>query len=354
MSGRRRLLIVGFDRHPSLRLRVLEHVPRLQQAGYHTEVVALRQGRPQERIPELDAALGRSDIVLVQRVLEPKLTARFAASGLPVVFDVDDALHYVRPEAPGGRAQAARQLKRWYRTVTRGGPDVSSQARPLREILALAHTVVAGNDWLARQYAPYAREVVMIPTTVPVRPDLIRPPRAEPPIRIGWVGLKDNFRSLRILEPAFEQIADRFAGDVRLSVVSSEPYVTNSIPTEFVPWTLDGERASVAQFDIGVMPLESEPFAMGKCAFKAILCMAHGVPVVASPVGANRTVVDHARNGFLADGTQAWVDALTTLIASPETRRKLGSAALTTIGERFDIDAGFRRLLATLEKAEGA
>jgi hypothetical protein len=57
------------------------------------------------------------------------------------------------------------------------------------------------------------------------------------------------------------------------------------------------------------MPLHDTPWERGKCAYKLLQVMAAGKPVIASPVGANRQVVQHGVNGFLADTPSEWADA---------------------------------------------
>ena len=89
-------------------------------------------------------------------------------------------------------------------------------------------------------------------------------------------------------------------------------------------------------FDIGIMPLQDDLFSRGKCSFKAIYCMAHGVPVVISPVGMNCAVVAHGESGFFAITADEWTGALSQLIEDAELRGKLGRRARQTIVEQFD------------------
>ena len=86
------------------------------------------------------------------------------------------------------------------------------------------------------------------------------------------------------------------------------------------PWTEDSEIARIAAFDVGIMPLHDTPWERGKCAYKLLQVMAAGKPVIASPVGANRQVVRHGVNGFLADTAEEWTEALRQL-ADPDLRR---------------------------------
>ena len=53
------------------------------------------------------------------------------------------------------------------------------------------------------------------------------------------------------------------------------------------------------KIDIGVMPLTDDAWAKGKCGFKAIQYMSLGIPTIASDVGVNNKIIEHATNGFV-------------------------------------------------------
>ena len=101
------------------------------------------------------------------------------------------------------------------------------------------------------------------------------------------------------------------------------------------------------------MPLHDTPWERGKCAYKLLQVMAAGKPVIASPVGANRHVVRHGVNGFLAETTEQWADALRQL-ADPELRRRMGEEARKTVAERYATAVIVPRLAAILSKAAAA
>jgi glycosyltransferase involved in cell wall biosynthesis len=86
---------------------------------------------------------------------------------------------------------------------------------------------------------------------------------------------------------------------------------------------------------VGIMPLPDTHFTRGKCGLKALQFMATGRPVVVSPVGMNKELIDNDRNGILATTVDEWVDALDRFGASPELRRRMGAAGRATIEERF-------------------
>lgn len=64
--------------------------------------------------------------------------------------------------------------------------------------------------------------------------------------------------------------------------------------------------------------MTDDPWARGKCGLKVLQYMAAGLPVVASPVGANKHIVVDGVTGFLAREPEEWVEALSRLEADTE------------------------------------
>jgi hypothetical protein len=76
--------------------------------------------------------------------------------------------------------------------------------------------------------------------------------------------------------------------------------------------------------------------------------MACGLPVVASPVGVNRQIVEHGVNGFLAETPEQWEQALQTLLADAGLRQRMGQAGRLKVEQHYCIQATGPRLAALL------
>jgi glycosyltransferase involved in cell wall biosynthesis len=118
-----------------------------------------------------------------------------------------------------------------------------------------------------------------------------------------------------------------------------------------IPWTEQTEVASIASFDIGIMPLLDAPFERGKCGYKLIQYMACGLPVVASPVGVNCQIVEHGVNGFLADTPEQWEQVLMTLLADAGLRQRMGAAGRRKVEQHYSIQVTGPKLAAMLKLA---
>ncbi|MBN2054010.1 glycosyltransferase family 4 protein, partial [bacterium] len=159
---------------------------------------------------------------------------------------------------------------------------------------------------------------------------------------IGWIGSPSTQRHLALVGPALSRLHRRNAEAFRLRCVGAAMPAAGWPAAEYLPWRLAAEREHLYSFDIGIMPLYDTPWDRFKCAFKAILCMAAGIPVVASPVGTINGIIEDGVNGFLARDDREWVEKLTVLLADRTFYEKMSRLGRDTVAERFDI----RRLVA--------
>jgi glycosyltransferase involved in cell wall biosynthesis len=102
------------------------------------------------------------------------------------------------------------------------------------------------------------------------------------------------------------------------------------------------------------MPLPDDPFERGKCGYKLIQYMACGKSVIASPVGANATIVENGRTGYLARDNKEWTAALAALCDNPDLREQMGSAGRKKVEAIYSLQTNSPRLAALLRGAAGA
>ena len=82
------------------------------------------------------------------------------------------------------------------------------------------------------------------------------------------------------------------------------------VPVEFIEWSEADEIKQLKSCHVGIMPLPNQHWERGKCGFKIIQYMASKIPVIASPVGINSTIIKDGVNGYLASTNRDWVDCL--------------------------------------------
>ena len=341
----------------SSRYRFFQYLPWLEQAGIHCQVMPLfdetylvhryQSGRGHvgdilraffRRLMIL-GTVRRFDLVVVEYEVLPYLPALpewwLRWSGVPYVVDYDDALFHRYDQHRSG----------WVRRLL--GDKI---ARVMRG----AHLVTAGNAYLA-DYARCAgaHRVEVIPTVI----DLGRypPSHTEPALdtlfTIGWIGSPSTAKYLQAIVPALAKVCAGGMGRVRL--IGSGPVDLPGVPVEVLPWDEATEVDELKQFDVGIMPLPDEPWERGKCGFKLIQYMACGLPVVASPVGGNREIVDQGVNGFIADTTEEWVQALRMLMLDAGLRQRMGRAGRDKVEHEYCLQVTAPWLVALLQSIIG-
>lgn len=233
-----------------------------------------------------------------------------------VILDVDDALH-VSDKA------SSHLIPRLLR-------DNGKFARMAHAYSA----VICGSRNLADYYYQHSANVSVVPTAVDTNRYAWITRAPSPVVRIGWIGTPLNRHHLELLRPALTQLARERRFELVL-VGLNEPLDWSLPAIRYVEWNLQEELTFFSHFDIGVMPLEDSAFARGKCAFKLIQYMAAGLPVVASPVGANCEVVQDGTNGFLASTDEDWISRLRQLIDDAGLRERMGANGRAVVRKSY-------------------
>lgn len=327
------------NRVPAARFRVAQLIPALERhvdctvlpasPSVYGDVGGLRGGwralaKPLSIVSRLRQlrAVEACDAVWLQRPMTEYLTTafeRFAANRRPLVFDFDDAIFH----------------NKW-----------GLEARKVRRIVDAARHVVAGNSYLA-EFVARPDKTTIIPTVV----DEHRyTPRADPdgPFTIVWTGMSHNLKELAPIAPALGRVLAETRGRLLVAADRLEGAFLRDLPVDFVPWSPASEVTALAAGHVGVMPLADTPYNRGKCAFKLIQYMARGIPVVASPVGANREVVRDGVEGLHAATAPAWEDGLLALARDRELRVRLGAAGRARVEAAYSVTAVIPRYLEIL------
>jgi glycosyltransferase involved in cell wall biosynthesis len=107
----------------------------------------------------------------------------------------------------------------------------------------------------------------------------------------------------------------------------------------WIKWTKATEIDDLAEFHIGLMPLQSDQWSDGKCGFKALQYMSLGIATIASPVGVNTTIIQQTENGLLAATSDEWYTALKSLLLDKQKRKELGIAGKQTVEKKYSVNA---------------
>jgi glycosyltransferase involved in cell wall biosynthesis len=342
------------------RYRITHYIPYLQTQGFDVTVdsfftpsffrfvyergryvrKALRFAGLAARRLLTAARAARYDLIFIYREafpLGPPVVERYLASrGSAIVLDFDDAIFLPN----------ASEANRFVGSL--------KYVRKVATLVRLSTRVIVGNEYLARYARGHNPAVSTIPTCVDTD-RFVPSPGSRPagPIVVGWIGSPTTTPYLTTLAGVLRDLAARRPFVLRVSGAAGA-IAFDGVDVRTEPWSLDREVELFNTCDIGVYPLTDDEWAQGKCGFKAIQFMACGVPVVASPVGVNREIIEDGVNGFLAATSAEWVDKLERLLLDADLRARFAAAGRRTVEERYSLRVNAPRFAQTLREAAHA
>lgn len=202
-----------------------------------------------------------------------------------------------------------------------------------------AHKVSCGNSYLQEYARQFNAAAVINPTTIDTvgLHNQVRNQQAPGKLVIGWTGTHSTLKYLHQLVPILAKLEKEFEFEFR--VISNQPPELPLASLVYIPWRKESEIADLLTFHVGLMPLEDDQWAKGKCAFKALQYMALGEPALVSPVGMNTEVVTDGVNGNICATPIEWETALRQLLLDPNRRAQLGVTARKTIEKSYSVTA---------------
>ena len=276
-------------------------------------------------------SLGKYDYVFIHReaaaigppVFEWLITKVFRKK---VIFDFDDAI--------------------WLKNTSTTNSVITlfKRYRNANDTCKWAWRVSCGNDYLsdhARQFNP---NVFVNPTTIDTEHhhNQVKQFSGEK-ITIGWTGTHSTIKYLDALIPTLKKLEGEF--DFRFVVIADRKPDFDLKGLQFVPWNKQTEIDDLLKMDVGVMPLENDKWANGKCGFKALQYMALGIPAMVSPVGVNTKIVDHEMNGWICDTPDEWEQTLRSILEKKTDLKDFSAAARTKIEGHYSVKSNTSNFL---------
>lgn len=332
-----------YDTSPGQRFRIEQWEPYLKNAGIAIDYfsftdenfrkIIYKEGHTAAKIKELIKANFRRlnhlfkaseyDAVYLYRaanMIGPAWMEKFLSwRKIPVIFDFDDAIFLT------DTSKANRKF---------GWAKFSGKTA---DICRLSTQVTVGNSYLAEYASKFNSNVSVVPTSIDT--DRYQPVSKESNenarVIVGWTGSSTSQYHLEEFEPVLAELVKRH--NVEIRVISDREPDFEEVPFVWRQWTAQTEVEETAKFDIGIMPLPDNEWTRGKCAAKALICMSLGIPAICSDVGANRDVISHGENGFLAKNQEEWLKNFDFLIADKDLRIKMGYQARQTVVERYSM-----------------
>jgi glycosyltransferase involved in cell wall biosynthesis len=279
------------------------------------------------------------DLLWVEKELLPMLPAGFEALlrvfKIPYVVDYDDAVFHRYDMNPNPLIRMFLKHK-------------------IDHVMRHAALVIAGNQYLAdRAITAGAHRVATLPSVVDVGRYALKPRAVESVFRVGWIGAPITVPNLNLIQDAITMLHREVNFQVILiGAGTANPFL--NIPVTNLSWSEETELSIGEIFDVGVMPLIDGPFERGKCGYKLVQYMAGGIPVIASPVGVNRQIIEPGVNGYLAESTEDWLVALRDLMNNLEKCLEMGLAGRQKAEQMYNLQVTAPQLMNLLSSVTKA
>lgn len=332
------------------------------KAGTKTGMVDLRSGsgRSAVIIAESIGANSYSPCAYIRLIL-PLMSNEFGVYESVKIVDASEALNYIADDFYTHRISVdqnhvddllihckTHNIKLIY-DIDDDLLGIAKSDHPERKFYATYASVITqlvqSADEVFVSTASLADGVSELRTSVEIRPNklsrevipLTWQKTAQKPIGVLYMGTLTHGADFQLVEDALTRIKDIYGASVALyiigvttravnskyfNVLTPPPELASSYPL-FMQW-----MGGLNLFDIGIAPLERNPFNLHKSDIKFLDYSALKIATVASNVEAYASTIIDQETGLLVDNkSEAWVDALSMLITSAETRRRMADNA---------------------------
>ncbi len=335
----------------SSRMRSFQYFPALKDAGVEIDVSPLFTDEYLKKLYAGDKiglllvlkcylarlvklfSLRRNQKVVIEKELFPYMPALvewiISKLGIKYIADYDDAIFHNYDLSKNPAIKFVLKNK-------------------IDQVMKYAETVTVGNNYLAKRAKDAgAKHVIYLPTVIDLERYTLALSKLNKPFVIGWIGSASTTKYVENLKSVFVKLAAHY--DFELHIVGG-----NSLKwghwVKNIAWTEATEVEEIKNMDVGIMPLIDSPWEKGKCAYKLIQYMACGLPVVASPVGANYDVVVENINGYFANDKKQWFTILEKYMNNAKLASIHGAVGRKIVEEKFTLQVMAERLIKVLKE----
>ena len=339
ISRRKILLLPRYDRAgASSRYRLYQYLPALIKAGFDVNTSPLLKNN------YIDHLYKKKPLPLLSivRGYLKRLFLLLTSNKYDIIWLQQEALPWI----PGGLEKILLNSK--FKVITdhddaffhrydmhKIGIIRKLLGHKIDTVMSCASLVLAGNDYLAERAKKNNKQVKIFPTVVDTEVYKKMDEGNSQYFNIGWIGSPGTSKYLKLIEPALRQIYNK--GGVKITLIGAGEIELKGFNYEIAEWSEEKEVVEISKFDVGIMPLPNNPWEKGKCGFKIIQYLACEVPVIASPVGVNKQIIEHGVNGFIANSTDEWYTYFNKLKNNSALRKTMGKNGRLLIESKYSL-----------------
>lgn len=251
--------------------------------------------------------------------------------GIQYVIEFDDAVFH-------NYDQSCSRVMRWL------------YHRKFEKVIRNASSVICGCSYLANYSRQWNDNVIIIPTCIDENKYNVTL-KNDNNLVVGWIGSPSTSPNICIVVEALKSIGNVF--DYELHLVGFDTkyeYCLKGLRYKIIKWSAETEIDNMAQFSIGIMPLQNTPFSQGKCAFKLVQYMAMGIPTISTPLQSNVEINKGCGNLFAKD-TFEWIAAFKKLLSNKALREEIGFHNKRIAMKHYTFQATFTEKINVLKSA---
>ena len=268
-----------------------------------------------------------------------KMIAKIKAQGKEIIFETDDLVYDAKYLEHMDYFKVMNSFEKKLYENGVGG-----------EILAdpYVKTCTTTTTFLADKLREHGKDVFIVPNKlckkdVEVAENILqnKKPKTGEIIRIGYFsGALSHNKDFATISDALMQIMQKYT---QVELFLAGPLDTESKLNKFsdrikkIPYApRDKHFENVASVDINIAPLEiGNPFCESKSELKFFEAGIVEVPTVAAATQPFREAIDDGVDGFVASGTEQWIEKLESLITNENLRKEIGKKAREKALEKY-------------------
>lgn len=223
--------------------------------------------------------------------------------------------------------------------------------KKIDKVMKYSTIVFAGNGYLAdKAVSAGAQRVLYVPTVIDLEKYSVhhKSRARSSEFILGWIGSPSTYKYFEKIIPTLYKVKEKYEM-LKVIVVGAKLYEVQQDFISYVPWQESTEVDEIRKFHVGVMPLEDSLWAKGKCAYKLLQYMGCGIPVLASPIGANNDVVSNGYNGYLVSD-EAWFQMIEYYVMNPDIAEQHGINGRKLIEEKYNLVVNTEMILTEFER----
>jgi glycosyltransferase involved in cell wall biosynthesis len=208
-------------------------------------------------------------------------------------------------------------------------------------IVKIANYTITGSPYLSSYLRRFSSQIIEIPTSINFASykSNWRLKTNTDRLSVGWLGSRTTSVNIVNLVEVIKEILE-LNPKIRFKLMGFDNSLKSKLDhpnVEFYNWSIKDELIFLREIDLGIMPLEDNPFNRGKCGFKLIQYMAMGKPTLSTPLEAN-VKINRNNSNLFAITREEWVNSIIDFSNNLNEYRQVGYKNLGIIEKYYSAE----------------